>query len=140
MSWSDALKGAVGNLVGQAEQAALPGLMKSVLGTEGLQSILAKLQDAGLDAQVASWVDKNKANLPISVDQIRAALGDDHVQQLAKSLGIPVDSILAVLAEKLPEIANAAGPAANPSARQTPSPLQIRKLRSVHSSQRWLDI
>ena len=119
MSWSDALKGAVGNLVGQAEQAALPGLMKSVLGTEGLQSILAKLQDAGLDAQVASWVDKNKANLPISVDQIRAALGDDHVQQLAKSLGIPVDSILAVLAEKLPEIANAAGPAANPSASNT---------------------
>lgn len=119
MSWSDALKGAVGNLVGQAEQAALPGLMKSVLGTEGLQSILAKLQDAGFDAQVASWVDKNKANLPISVDQIRAALGDDHVQQLAKSLGIPVDSILAALAEKLPEIANAAGPAADPSASKT---------------------
>lgn len=116
MSWSDALKGAVGNIVGQAEQAALPGLLKSVLGTEGLQSILAKLQDAGFDAQVASWVDKNKANLPISVDQIREALGDEHVQQLAKSLGIPVDSILATLAEKLPEIANAAGPAADPKA------------------------
>lgn len=121
MSWSDALKGTVGNIVGQAEQAALPGLLKSVLGTERLQSILAKLQDAGFDAQVASWVDKNKANLPISVDQIREALGDEHVQQLAKSLGIPVDSILAALAEKLPEIANAAGPAADPSASNAPA-------------------
>jgi uncharacterized protein YidB (DUF937 family) len=123
MSWSDALKGAAGNLVGQAEQAALPGLMKSVLGTEGLQAILAKLQDAGFDSQVAPWVDKNKSNLPISVDQIRAALGDEHVQQIAKSLGIPVDAILAALAEKLPEIANAAGPAvADPAAAPNATP------------------
>jgi uncharacterized protein YidB (DUF937 family) len=121
MSWSDALKGAVGNIVGQAEQAALPGLIKSVLGTEGLQTILSKLQDAGFDSQVASWVDKNKSNLPISPDQIRAALGDEHVQQIAKSLGIPVDAILAALAEKLPEIANAAGPAADPGAAAAPA-------------------
>jgi uncharacterized protein YidB (DUF937 family) len=117
MSWSDALKGAVGNMLGQAEQAALPGLLKNVLGAEGLQTILAKLQDAGLGAEVSSWIDKNKGNLPITADQIRAALGDEHVQQLAKSLGIPVDAILAVLAEKLPEIANAAGPAAAPAAK-----------------------
>jgi uncharacterized protein YidB (DUF937 family) len=117
MSWSDALKGAVGNMIGQAEQAALPGLLKNVLGAEGLQTILAKLQDAGLGAEVASWFDKNKGNLPITADQIRTALGDEHVQQLAKSLGIPVDAILAALAEKLPEIANAAGPAAAPPAK-----------------------
>jgi uncharacterized protein YidB (DUF937 family) len=117
MSWSDAFKGAVGSVVGQAEQAALPGLLKSVLGTEGLQTILGKLQDAGLGAEVASWVDKNKNNLPISTDQIRAALGDEHVQQIAKSLGIPIDAVVAALAEKLPEVASAAGPAAAPGAK-----------------------
>ena len=117
MSWSDAFKGAVGSVVGQAEQAALPGLLKSVLGTKGLQTILGKLQDAGLGAEVASWVDKNKGNLPISTDQIRAALGDEHVQQIAKSLGIPIDAVLAALAEKLPEVASAAGPAAAPGAK-----------------------
>ena len=117
MSWSDAFKGAVGSVVGQAEQAALPGLLKSVLGTKGLQTILGKLQDAGLGAEVASWVDKNKNNLPLSTDQIRAALGDEHVQQIAKSLGIPIDAVLAALAEKLPEVASAAGPAAAPGAK-----------------------
>lgn len=115
MSLSDVLKGAVGNALGQAEQAALPDLMKNVLGTEGLQTILAKLKDAGFDAQVGSWLDQNKGNLPISVDQIRAALGDEHVQQIAKSLGIPIDTILAGLADKLPEMTNAAGPAADPA-------------------------
>jgi len=115
MSWSDALKGAVGNIVGQAEQAALPGLIQNYLGQEGLQTILAKLQNAGFGKQVSSWLDQNKNNLPITADQIRTALGDEHVQQLAKSLGIPLDSILGALAEKLPEITNAAGPAVAPA-------------------------
>jgi uncharacterized protein YidB (DUF937 family) len=114
MSWSDAFKGAVGNVFGQAEQAALPGLLKSVLGTEGLQAILAKLQSSGLGDEVSSWIDKNRGNLPVSPEQIRAALGDEHVQQLAKSLGIPIDSVLAALANKLPEVASAAGPAVAP--------------------------
>jgi uncharacterized protein YidB (DUF937 family) len=116
MTWSDTLKGVVGNLVGQAEQAALPDLLKGVLGNEGLQAILAKLQNAGFGEQVQSWFDKNKGNLPITPEQIKTALGDEHVQQIARSLGIPVDAILAALAEKLPEIANNAGPAANPEA------------------------
>ncbi|RUP10463.1 YidB family protein [Hyphomicrobium sp.] len=120
MSWSDALKGVVGNLVGQAEQGALPDLLKGVLGTEGLQAILGKLQDAGFGAQVSSWLDKNKNNLPITPEQIQSALGDEHVQQIAKSLGIPVDTILASLASALPQVASAAGPAADP---QNASPL-----------------
>ncbi|MFT3730756.1 MAG: YidB family protein [Hyphomicrobium sp.] len=115
MTWSDALKGVVGNIVGQAEQGALPDLIKGVLGTEGLQTILAKLQGAGFGDQVQSWFDKNKNNLPITPDQIKTALGDEHVQQIARSLGIPVDDILAALAKVLPELANTAGPAANPS-------------------------
>ena len=116
MSWSDALKGAVGNLVGEAEQAALPELVKGVLGNEGLQTILAKLKDAGLGAQVASWLDKNRANLPITPEQLRAALGDQYVQQIAKSLGIPIDAVLDALSKYLPEAANAAGPAVAPGA------------------------
>ncbi len=121
MSWSDALKGAVGNLVGEAEQAALPALMKKVMGDEGLQSVLAKLQGAGFAAQVQSWLDKNKDNLPITPDQIRTALGDEHVQQIAKSLGIPMDTVLEAMAKFLPAAVNAAGPAVAPPADGKPS-------------------
>ncbi|HEX2839860.1 YidB family protein [Hyphomicrobium sp.] len=112
MSWSDTLKG----LVASAEQTALPGLVQNLLGAEGLQAVLGKLRDAGLGDQVASWLDSNRANLPISVDQLRAALGDEHIRSIATSLGLPVDAVLDGLAKYLPEAAAAA-----PEATQQPS-------------------
>ena len=114
MGWSDGLKGAIGDLVGKAEQAGLPALINEVLGPDGLQKLLAKLKASGLGPQVASWLDKNKNNLPVTPDQIRKALGDAHVQQIAKQLGIPMDAVTAALAKYLPEAVNAAGPAAAP--------------------------
>jgi len=114
MSWSDTLKEAVGNVVGEAKQTVWPELMKKVLGDEGLQTMLAKLKDAGFQAQVQSWLDKNKDNLPITADQVRKALGDQHVQQIAKSLGIPMDKVLDALAKFLPAAASAAGPEVAP--------------------------
>jgi len=121
LSWSDALKDAVGNVVGEAKQQVWPELVKKVMGDEGLQSVLAKLKDAGFQAQVQSWLDKNKDNLPITADQIRKALGDEHVQQIAKSLVIPMDKVLEVMAKFLPAAVNAAGPAVAPPSDGKPS-------------------
>ena len=95
--------------------------MKKVMGEEGLQSVLAKLQNAGLAAQVQSWLDKNRDNLPITADQIRKALCDEHLQQIAKSLGIPMDKVLEVMAKFLPAAVNAAGPAVAPPSDGKPS-------------------
>ena len=69
----------------------------------------------------ASWLDKNKDNLPITPEQLRTALGDQHVQQIAKSLGIPMDKVLDALAKFLPAAVNAAGPAVAPPAGGKPS-------------------
>lgn len=121
MSWSDAIKDAVGNVVGEAKQSVWPELVKKALGNEGLQSMLAKLKDAGFQAQVQSWLDKNKDNLPITPDQLRKALGDEHVQQIARTLGIPMDQVLDALAKFLPAAASAAGQAAAPSSDGKPS-------------------
>jgi uncharacterized protein YidB (DUF937 family) len=111
MSWIDALKGSLGTLLGEAEQAGLPSIMKKALGEEGLQSILGKLQEGGMADHVRSWIDQNRQNLPISAEQLQAALGNQHIQDLAKSLGLPVDKLLAVLSEHLPQAASAAGAA-----------------------------
>lgn len=105
---SFSLKGTIGDLFGKAEAGALPELIKSLLGAEGLQTILGKLEEAGLGRQVASWLDQTKTSLPITADQIRAALGDAHVQQIARSIGIPVDAVLEALAKYLPEVAEGA--------------------------------
>ena len=104
MSWSDTLKG----IVGEADQAAMPSLVEKILGPEEFESILAKLNDAGFQTQVQSWLDKNKDNLPITADQVRKALGDEHVQQVARTLGIPMDKVFELLAKYLPQAAIAA--------------------------------
>jgi len=69
---------------------------RKLLGKTDLASIggrLERLQQSGLGPQVASWLG-NCENLPISVDQFKRALGDEHLRQLATQLGLPVDQLL----------------------------------------------
>jgi uncharacterized protein YidB (DUF937 family) len=109
MSLFDSIKGAVGGLLAQ-EAENIPGLLSNALTQAGgLQGILAKLQAGGLGTQVNSWVGTG-ANLPISAEQIQAALGDQHVQQIAASLGIPTDKVLAFLSQHLPAAVDHATP------------------------------
>jgi uncharacterized protein YidB (DUF937 family) len=68
-----------------------------------------------------SRLDRNKDSLPITADRVRKALDDQHVQQIAKSLGIPMDQVLEALAKFLPAAASAAGSAVAPPSGGKPS-------------------
>jgi uncharacterized protein YidB (DUF937 family) len=48
--------------------------------------------------------------LPITADQLRAALGNEQIQQLAAHSGLPMDKILATVAENLPAIVDKLSP------------------------------
>lgn len=105
---SGGLKGAMGQVASQAlnqiEAGTLPTLLSQGLANTKFGSVnglLAKLQDSGLGNQVSSWLG-NGSNLPVTPDQLRAALGNEQVQQIANSLGLPADKILAFLSEHLP--------------------------------------
>jgi uncharacterized protein YidB (DUF937 family) len=95
-----ALKG----LAGQGGTGALSDILSQVLGKTDLGSVgglLQQLQQSGLGAQVASWLG-NGHNLPVSVDQLRSALGDQRLRQLATQLGLPADQLLEQLSQHLP--------------------------------------
>jgi uncharacterized protein YidB (DUF937 family) len=64
-------------------------LAKTNLGD--LQGLVAQLQQGGLGNQVQSWLG-NGANLPVSPDQLRAALGSDQVSELAQHFGVSPDA------------------------------------------------
>jgi uncharacterized protein YidB (DUF937 family) len=66
-----------------------------------VQGLLDKLQQSGLGPQVSSWLGDGK-NLPITADQLRAALGNEQIKQIAANFGLPMDKILATIAEHLP--------------------------------------
>jgi len=46
----------------------------------------------------------------VTVDQLRAALGNEQVQQIARQLGLPIDGALKLLAEYLPTTVDQASP------------------------------
>src|ERR1700686_943844 len=101
MGLFDSLSDGLKNALGQAETAAMPALISAVLAKTDLgnmQGLLDKLQQSGLGPQVASWLGDGK-NLPITADQLRAALGNEQIQQIAAGFGLPIDKILASLAE-----------------------------------------
>ena len=112
MGLFDSLSGGLKNALEQAETAAMPALISAVLAKTDLgnmQGLLDKLQQSGLGPQVSSWLGDGK-NMPITADQLRAALGNSQIQQLAASFGLPVDKVLASLAEHLPSIVDKMSP------------------------------
>jgi uncharacterized protein YidB (DUF937 family) len=108
-----ALKG----LMGQGDQpaaaaAGIPDILSQVLGKTDLGNVgglLQQLEQSGLSSQVASWLG-NGQNLPISVDQLRNALGDQNIGQLASQFGLPVEELLKHLANHLPDAIDSMSP------------------------------
>ena len=108
-----ALKG----LAGQDEQPGAPAggiadILSQVLGKTDLGSVgglLQQLEQSGLASQVASWLG-NGQNLPVSVDQLRNALGEQNLGQLASQLGLPAEDLLRHLANHLPDAIDTLSP------------------------------
>jgi uncharacterized protein YidB (DUF937 family) len=102
----------LGGILGQVTAAAAPALISAALAKTNmgdLQGLVAKLQQGGLATQVQSWLGSG-GNMPVSAEQLKAALGDEHVQQLAAQFGVPVDKVLQLLSEHLPQAVDQASP------------------------------
>ena len=103
--FGDLINSVLKGMAGQSGEASgLPAVLSQILRNTDLGSVgglLQQLEKSGLGPQVSSWLG-NGANLPVSVDQLRVALGDEHVRQLAASFGIPVDQLLGQLSQHLP--------------------------------------
>ncbi len=69
----------------------------------GLAGLLAQLNQSGLAEQVQSWVGTG-ANLPVSADQLSAALGPDLLGKLSTALGVDAGTVSNHLAEGLPQL------------------------------------
>jgi uncharacterized protein YidB (DUF937 family) len=98
--------------IDRGEAGRIPWIISTVLWSTDLGSLnglVAKLKQGGLGGQVASWLG-NDLNLPVTAKQLRAALGDEHVQQIATQLRVPPDEALKLLCETLPCAVDRASP------------------------------
>lgn len=99
--------GAVGNQKG-ANKGLLDGVMDLLKG-DGLARIIGSLKDSGLEDIVSSWISTGQ-NKPISIDQIKKALGNEKLEALAGQAGIPVEQSSRLLKEMLPDIIDRLSP------------------------------
>jgi uncharacterized protein YidB (DUF937 family) len=103
----------IGGLIGDVmagKQLDIASLAQQALQSEGgLQGILGQLNQSGLGAQVSSWLGSG-SNLPISAEQIQAALSSSQLSSLASSLGIDVSQVSGLLAQQLPQAVDEASP------------------------------
>jgi uncharacterized protein YidB (DUF937 family) len=86
-------------------------------GLGGLDGIVSKLKEGGLEEHVQSWIGGGE-NLPITAEQLQAVLGDTQVQQIAAHFGIPVDAAMGLLAQHLPAAVDQANPGGTPAQAQ----------------------
>lgn len=104
--------GLVKSVFQEVESRALPALLQQMLKGTDLGSIgglLGKLQESGLDKQVSSWLG-NGANMQISPDDLRGALGSDRLRELAQRMGLPIEDLLGTLSRQLPEAVDQMSP------------------------------
>jgi uncharacterized protein YidB (DUF937 family) len=115
MGLLDSLTGALGVNLGEIETAAAPALISAALAKTNLgdlQGLVTQLQQGGLNTQVQSWLG-NGQNLPVTPDQLGAALSNEHVRQLAQHFGVDPEATLKLLAQHLPAVVDQASPQGN---------------------------
>ena len=102
------LKGVLGSPAG-AEAPMLISALLAKAGMGNMQDLVDRLQQGGLGDQVKSWLG-NGANAPVTPQQIRSALGNEQLKQLAQHFGVDTDAVAKLLAEHLPAAVDAASP------------------------------
>ena len=103
MGLFDSLSGELKGVLGQVEAEAVPALISEALAKTNLgdlQGLVTQLQQGGVSTQVQSWLSGQ--NMSVTPDLLKAALGNEHVKQLAQHFGIDPDAALKLLADHLP--------------------------------------
>lgn len=102
--------GSSGALGGNPMLRMLLPLVASLLMNGGLQKILGRLQESGKGEKGQSWVSSGP-NEPVDAEDIKAALDDQELAEIAQKLGVSEDEAAEAVAQVLPEVVDKATPA-----------------------------
>lgn len=106
MGLLDSLLGSAPSSFSKKDNDALGNILDMVSNNKqigGLDGLLGKMGQAGLDKIADSWVGKGK-NKTIKTSQLKNVIGEEVIEQLAKKLGITNTAAAAKIAKMLPSI------------------------------------
>lgn len=98
----------LGQQSGEGGPALTDGLV-NLLKKDGLSGMLDQFKTKGLGEIAASWVGKGP-NAVISTDQIRAALGNERLKELAMRAGVSEENAAQFLQQTLPNLIDRLSP------------------------------
>jgi uncharacterized protein YidB (DUF937 family) len=91
---------------GGAEVGATMGdLAGAIEETGGLDGLVGRLRQGGLDDEVDSWVSTGE-NRAVDPQRLGDALGPETVQRLSNGTGLEIQALLPLLAAFLPQLIN----------------------------------
>jgi uncharacterized protein YidB (DUF937 family) len=108
MSMLDDLAGKVKTALGNNPAASgmvdhLLTYVQNAQASGGLQGLLQKFEAGGMGNLVQSWISTGK-NLPVSPDQVKAALGSGEIAAIASKLGITPEQASQQVSQVLPHV------------------------------------
>lgn len=86
------------------------GLLRNGSGVGGIGGLIEKFKSSGAGSQADSWVSSSTPNQPVSSQQVRQAIGDDQVKQIAQQSGLSEDQASQGIAKVLPDAVDKATP------------------------------
>lgn len=116
------VSGVVNTMLAGLDPATIPSLATQYLGKTELGNVsglLARLRAGGLDQEVDSWLGPGP-NLPVTAEQVRAALGEDVMSQFATSTGVSAGTLAPLMAQYLPQTIDRMSP--NGQIEEAPPP------------------
>ena len=108
----------LGSLLGSVASSVLGGegqtkalqLIQALLQSQGgVQGLIEKFQQGGLEQIVKSWIGTGE-NQPISVSQILEVFGKDNIDNAAQAVGVEQQEAPNLLSEYLPKIVDTLSP------------------------------
>jgi uncharacterized protein YidB (DUF937 family) len=95
----------LGSAGGADVGATMGDLASAIDESGGLDGLVTKLRDGGLDQEVDSWVSTGP-NQQVDPQRLGDALGPETVQHLSNKTGMDIAALLPLLAAFLPQLIN----------------------------------
>ena len=90
---------------GNNNQSVAIQLIQVLLQSQGgIEGIIKRFQESGLEGILKSWISTDEKNQPISANQVVEVIGQENMSQAAEKVGVSELDASNLLAEYLPKM------------------------------------
>lgn len=89
---------------GNGQSTAMQLIQALLQSQGGIEGIIKRFQESGLEGILKSWISTDEENQPISANQVVEVVGQENMSQAAEKVGVSELDASNLLAEYLPKM------------------------------------